>query len=111
MAAAPWLWLFGALSALRGIPFAFSNALLHTHSARVLSPDQATAILALAPMPRNMGGLLLPLVAAAVASATGSVGAAIAVGAIGYLGSFLAGVGLGRVTREAKRSVAEESAR
>jgi hypothetical protein len=98
LALAPWLWLLGLLAVLRSIPVAFGNTLLHTHSARVLTAERATPIFSLAPMPRNAGSLLFPLLAAA--SAVVAPGAALAVGAIGYGGTFLAGLRLGRVTRD-----------
>lgn len=100
LALAPSLWLLGLLSALRSIPVAFSNTVLFAHLARSLPPDLHTPIFSLAPMPRNLGALALPLLAAAAAGLAS--GAALAVGAAAYAGTALAGVQLGRVTKREK---------
>ena len=97
LALAPWLWLVGLLAALRSIPVAFSNTLLFTHQARVVPPDHQTAIFGLAPVPRNSGGLLFPLLASAVAGLAS--GAALGLGAFVYGITFLAGLQMARVTR------------
>jgi len=101
MALAPWVWLLGALAALRSIPMASGNTVLYAHAARILPPEEQTSIFALSPVPRNIGGFLFPLFAAAVAGLV--PGAALAVGAVSYGGSFLAGLRMTRVTAEAER--------
>src|SRR5439155_1217639 len=64
MALAPWVWLLGALAALRSIPMASGNTVLYAHAARILPPEEQTSIFALSPVPRNIGGFLFPLFAA-----------------------------------------------
>jgi MFS transporter, DHA1 family, multidrug resistance protein len=96
MAVAPALWLLGLLAALRSVPVAFSNTVLFAHIARVLPPELHTPIFSLAPMPRNLGAFLLPLLAAAVAGL--APGAALVVGAAGYGGTFLTGLQMSRIT-------------
>ena len=98
LALAPWLWLLGLLAALRSVPLAFSNTVLFAHQARVLPRDLQTAIFSLAPVPRNAGALIFPIAAALVAGL--APGAALAVGAISYGGTFLSGVVMAKVTPE-----------
>ena len=82
------------------MPVAFSNTILFAHQARVLPRDLQTVIFSLAPVPRNAGGLVFPLIAAAAAGL--APGAALAVGAISYGGTFATGLVMARVTREVK---------
>jgi predicted MFS family arabinose efflux permease len=96
LALVPWLWLIGLLAALRSVPVAFSNTLLFTHQARVVPADQQTVIFGLAPVPRNLGGLLFPLLAAAVAGL--GVGAALGLGAVVYGLTFLSGLKMAATT-------------
>jgi predicted MFS family arabinose efflux permease len=100
LALAPSLWLLGLLAALRSIPVAFSNTVLFAHQARVLPRDLQTAIFSLAPVPRNAGALIFPILAAFVAPL--APGAALAVGAVSYGATFLSGVVMARVTRKAE---------
>jgi hypothetical protein len=95
---APDLWLLGLIAALRSIPVAFSNTLLHAHLARDLPRELRTAVFSLSPMPRNFGALLLPTAAASLAAVV--PGAALAVGALGYLGASITGWRLDRVSRK-----------
>jgi DHA1 family multidrug resistance protein-like MFS transporter len=104
LAVAPTVWLLGLLAALRSIPVAFSNTVLFAHMARVLPPEQHTPIFSLAPLPRNFGALLLPFLAAAVAGL--APGAALAVGAASYGGTFLAGLRMAHATRQHVRAAA-----
>ena len=99
LALAPWLWLIGLLAALRSVPVAFSNTILFAHQARVLPRDLQTVIFSLAPVPRNLGGLVFPLIAAIAAGL--APGAALAVGALSYGGTFLSGLIMSRVRPEA----------
>ena len=96
MALAPSIWLLGLLAIVRFVPVAFSNTVLHAHNASILPPAHQTAVLGMSPMPRNFGALLFPLFAAAVASL--APGAPLAMGAIGYSASTLAGLNLRRAT-------------
>jgi DHA1 family multidrug resistance protein-like MFS transporter len=107
LAVAPWLWLLGLFATLRSIPVAFSNTVLFAHIARVLPPELHTPIFSLAPMPRNLGAFLLPLMAASVAGL--APGAALAVGAVAYGGTFLAGLQMSRVTRRSDARPAREA--
>lgn len=97
LAVAPWLWLLGVLAALRAFATAFSNTLLHTHIARAVPPEQQTPIFSLAPVPRNSGALLLPLLAAGIAGL--AHGAALLAGAAGYGATFLSGLKMAGQTR------------
>ena len=97
MAAAPSIWLLGALTILRSVPVAFSNTVLHAHNVSVLPPSQRTAILSLSPMPRRVGALVFPLLAAT--SAGLGPGGPLAVGAVAFAASSLAGIELRRATR------------
>jgi MFS family permease len=97
MAIAPSIWLLGLLAALRSIPVAFGNTVLHSLNARVVPVEQRTAILSMSPMPRNLGAFLFPLSAAAVAGLAPA--APLAVGALSYAASCLAGSRLRRATR------------
>jgi predicted MFS family arabinose efflux permease len=97
MAIAPSLWLLGLLAVARSVPVAFGNTVLHSHNAGVVPRLYQTAVLGMSPMPRNFGGLVFPLFAAAVAGL--APGAALAVGALGYATSSLAGIKLRRATR------------
>lgn len=112
LATAPWLWLVGVLSALRAIPVALSNTVLFAHKARVLPAELQTPIMSLSPVPRNAGGLVFPLLAAAVVSVFPA--GALLVGAASYVGSGLAGLQLERATRRfrigQRRAAAPETA-
>jgi MFS family permease len=94
MALAPWLWLIGLLAALRSFPVAASTILIYMHLAAVLPPRQRTAMFSLAPLPRNFGALVFPLLAAISASLGPS--APLAVGALSYLGASLSSYRLSR---------------
>jgi DHA1 family multidrug resistance protein-like MFS transporter len=106
LAAAPWLWLVGVLAAVRSIPVAFSNTILFAHMDKVVPLEHRTGIFGLSPTPRNLGGLVFPLTASLVAGII--PGAALAVGAVSYGGTFLAGLQLGRVTRRYQGAGEEE---
>jgi DHA1 family multidrug resistance protein-like MFS transporter len=82
VAFAPSLWTVAALSWLAAIPYALVYTILYAHLARILSPADRTAILALTPTPRNLSAFALPMLAA-VAAPFG-VGVALMVGAWGY---------------------------
>ena len=94
LAVAPWLWLIAILALLRAIPTALARPLLVAHLARVVPAAHQTGVFSLFPTAGNVGGLVLPLLAAAVVSQ--GVGAALAIGALGYGASFAAGLKLGR---------------
>lgn len=97
LAVAPSIELLAVLAIPRSIPVAFSNTVLHAHNVTVLPPAERTAILSLSPVPRRFGALIFPLLAAA--SAVLGPGGPLAVGAVGFAASWLAGIKLGRVTR------------
>ena len=97
MALAPSVWLLGLLAALRSIPVACSNTVLYAHAARVLPPEEQTAVFSLTPLPRNAAQTLFPLFAALIAGL--APGAALALGAISYGTTLLAGLHLAAVTR------------
>ena len=101
MALSPSVWLLGVLAALRSFPVASSNTVLYAHAARVLPPEERTAIFSLSPVPRNAANLVFPLLAATVAGL--APGAALAVGAISYGATFLAGLRLAALTRMTAR--------
>jgi hypothetical protein len=101
LALAPSLWLLAILSTLRSVPVGFSNTIIFAFKARVLPPELQTPIFSLAPLPRNIGGFLFPLLAAAVAGL--APGAALAVGALGYGALTLAGTQMRRAAREQER--------
>lgn len=92
---APWLWLIAVLALLRAVPTALARPLLFAHLARVVPTAHQTAIFSLFPTAGNVGGLVFPLLAAAVVGQ--GIGAAFAVGALGYAASFAAGLKLGRM--------------
>jgi predicted MFS family arabinose efflux permease len=91
---APWLWLIALLALLRAVPTALSRPLLIAHLARVVPTAHQTAVFSLFPTAGNVGGLVFPLLAAAVVGQ--GIGAAFAVGALAYGASFAAGLKLGR---------------
>jgi MFS transporter, DHA1 family, multidrug resistance protein len=95
LAVAPWLWLIAVLALARAIPTALARPLLVTHLARVVPTAHQTGVFSLFPTAGNVGGLVFPLLAAAVVGQ--GIGAAFAVGALGYGASFAAGLKLGRV--------------
>ena len=95
LAVAPWLWLVAIFALLRAIPTALARPLLFAHLARVVPTAHQTAVFGLFPTAGNVGGLIFPMLAAGVVSY--GIGAALAVGALGYGASFLAGLKLGRV--------------
>ena len=101
MAVAPSIWPLGLLAILRSVPVAFGNTVLHAHNARTLPPAHQTAVLGMSPMPRNLGALIFPFLAAAAAGL--APGAPLAIGAVGYAASTLAGTQLRRATRAAER--------
>jgi predicted MFS family arabinose efflux permease len=113
MALSPSVWLLGILAALRSIPVASSNTVLYAHAARVLPAEEQTAIFSLSPVPRNVAGFLFPLFAAILAGL--APGAALALGAVSYGGTFLAGVRLAGVTKETEglrgREVVQDDSR
>jgi MFS family permease len=82
LAVVPWLWLVGLFAVLRAIPVAFSNTVLHGHSARVLPREQQTAVLGMSTMPRAFGAVLFTSIAAAVAGV--APGGALFVGVLSY---------------------------
>src|SRR5204863_4603431 len=90
MAVSSSVQLLGVLAALRSIPVAASNTVLYAHAARVLPAEEQTAVFSLSPVPRNVGGFLFPLLAAVVAGL--APGAALALGAVSYGATFLAGL-------------------
>ena len=94
LAVAPWLWLIALLAVLRAIPTALTRPLLFAHLARVVPTAHQTAVFSLFPTAGNVGGLVFPLLAAAVVGY--GIGAAFTVGAVGYGASFVAGLKLGR---------------
>jgi predicted MFS family arabinose efflux permease len=105
IAVAPWLWLLTLLATLRSIPVAFSNTLLFSHLARALPREQQTAVMAFAPVPRNIGALLLNLTAASAAGASAAIGlgpttAAMLVGAASYAGTYLCARALRGTSRQ-----------
>jgi predicted MFS family arabinose efflux permease len=108
LALAPWLWLIGLLAALRSMPVAFSNLLLFTHQARVVPADHQTVIFGLAPVPRNIGGLLFPLLAAPIAGL--GVGAALGLGAFVYGLTYLSGLKMAASTPRAPPAGGQRSA-
>ena len=95
LALSPWLWLIAIFALLRAIPTALARPLLFAHLARVVPAGHQTGIFSLFPVAGNVGGLVFPLLAAAVVSQ--GIGAAFAIGALGYAASFAAGLKLGRV--------------
>jgi DHA1 family inner membrane transport protein len=101
MAAVSNLWLLGLLAALRSVPVAFSNTVLHSHNAKIIPRAHQTAVLSLSPVPRNLGGLVFPLLAAMTASL--GPGIPLALGAVSYAFATLAGVRLRRVSAGATR--------
>ena len=56
--------------------------MLYAHAARVLPPEEQTAVFALSPLPRNAAQIIFPLFAALIAGL--APGAALALGAISY---------------------------
>jgi DHA1 family multidrug resistance protein-like MFS transporter len=94
LAVAPWLWLIALLALLRAIPTALARPLLVTHLTRVVPTAHQTGIFSLFPTAGNLGGLIFPLIAAAAVSS--GIGAAFAIGALGYAASFAAGLRLSR---------------
>ncbi len=95
LAVAPWLWLIALLALLRAVPTALARPLLAAHLARVVPAAHQTGVFSLFPTAGNVGGLIFPLLAAAVVSQ--GIGAAFAVATLGYGASFAAGLKLGRV--------------
>jgi predicted MFS family arabinose efflux permease len=102
LAAAPSIWPLAVIAILRSVPVAFGNTVLHAHNARTLPPAHQTAVLGMSPMPRNLGALVLPFLAATAAGL--APGAPRAIGAVGYAASTLGGVKLQRATRAAEPS-------
>jgi DHA1 family multidrug resistance protein-like MFS transporter len=98
MALSPSVYLLGVLAALRAVPVACTNTVLYAHAARVLPPDQQTAIFSLTPLPRNAGHFALPLLAATTASLLPGVGPLL-LAAASYAAAFLSGRHLAAVTR------------
>lgn len=96
LAIAPSIWPVAILAILRSAPVAFGNTVLHAHNARTLPPAHQTAVLGMSPMPRNLGALLFPFLAATAAGL--APGAPLAIGALGYAASWLGGINLQRVT-------------
>jgi DHA1 family multidrug resistance protein-like MFS transporter len=96
IAFSPWLWLIAVFALLRGIPTALARPLLIAHLARVVPRGQQTGVFGLFPTVGNAGGLVFPLLAAAVVGS--GLWAAFAIGALGYGASVLTGIRLGRVT-------------
>jgi hypothetical protein len=114
MALSPSVWLLGLLAALRSIPAACSNTVLYAHAVRALPAEDRTAVFALSPLPRNASQLVFPLFAALVAGL--APGAALALGAVSFGATFLAGLHLAAVTRatpvptaDPRKSGAEEA--
>jgi predicted MFS family arabinose efflux permease len=101
MALAPSVWLLGILAALRSIPAACSNTVLYAHAARVLRPEEQTAVFALSPVPRNAAQAIFPLFAALIAGL--APGAALALGAISYGATALSSLRLAAVTTATPR--------
>jgi len=83
------LWIIGVLACIRAVPLAAANTITVAHLTRVLPQAHQTVILSLTPMPRNTATFALPVLAAAIAPF--GVGAALAVGALAYAGSAVAG--------------------
>jgi MFS family permease len=97
MALTPSIWLLGLLAALRSFPVAASTTLIYVHLAGILSERHRTAVFSLAPLPRNFGALVFPLLAAASASL--APGAPLAVGAVSYLSTCLSSFRMSRLKR------------
>ena len=97
MALAPSVWLLGLLAALRSIPAACSNTVLYAHAARVLRPEEQTAVFALSPVPRNAAQAIFPLFAALIAGL--APGAALTLGAVSFGATVLSALYLAVVTR------------
>ncbi len=95
LAVVPWLWAIAILALLRAIPTALARPLLFAHLARVVPTAHQTAVFGLFPTAGNVGGLIFPMLAAGVV--TYGIGAALAVGALGYGASFVAGLKLSRI--------------
>ena len=100
MALAPNVWLLGALACLRCFPVAMSNTVLYAHLARVLPREEQTAVMNLQPLPRTVGGLIMPLLASLAIPLW--AGGGLAVGAAGYLMAALGGKMMDRVTPREK---------
>jgi DHA1 family multidrug resistance protein-like MFS transporter len=100
MALAPNVWLLGILACLRCFPVAMSNTVLFAHLARVLPREEQTAVMNLQPLPRTVGGLVMPLVASLAIPLW--AGGGLAVGAAGYLMAALGGKMMDRVTPREK---------
>jgi predicted MFS family arabinose efflux permease len=81
-------WI-AALTWIRALPFAAANTILVAHLTRVVGPADQTVVLSLTPMPRNTAMFAMPVLAAAVAPF--GVGVALAVGAVAYAATALAG--------------------
>jgi DHA1 family multidrug resistance protein-like MFS transporter len=79
---APWLWLIAAVAVLRAIPTACSRSVIWIYLARVVPSQHRTGVFNLLPTAGNLGGLLFPLVASALAGL--GLGAALAVAVLGH---------------------------
>lgn len=88
------LWLIAVLALLRAIPTALARPLLVTHLTRVVPTAHQTGVFSLFPTAGNIGGLIFPLIAAGAVSY--GIGAAFAIGALGFAASFVSGLKLNR---------------
>ncbi len=81
---APTVWLVGVSAILRSFPSAAYNTFLYGHLARTLPPAQMATVMAATPVPRNVSGFVMPLLASLLAPL--GVGAALGLGAASYGG-------------------------
>jgi len=78
------IWVIGACAIARSFPSAAYNTFLYGHLARALPQRHQTTVMAITPVPRNISGFVMPLIASIVTPL--GVGAALAVGAASYAG-------------------------
>jgi predicted MFS family arabinose efflux permease len=102
LAFAPWLWLLGLLAVLRAVPSGFFNVISLTHLARVLPVEHQTPVFGLAPVPRNVGASIFPVLAASAASLV--PGGAFLVATVAAAGATLAGLQMERLRKLARMS-------
>jgi DHA1 family multidrug resistance protein-like MFS transporter len=107
IAVSPWLWLLALFALLRGIPTALARPLLVAHLARVVPRGDQAGVFGLFPTVGNVGGLIFPVLAAAVVGS--GLWAAFAIGALGYAASVASGVKLGHLPVVATRPRTQEA--
>jgi MFS family permease len=93
---APWLDLIIVLAVLLAVPNALTRLVILTHLAEVVPRERQTSIFGLSPTSGNLGALIFPLLASAVA--TVGTAHALGVAVFGYGLTGAAGVRLGRLS-------------